>query len=380
MAGVHLGRNRHRVVCLKRGILAGQVHEHEGGRFGTLSRDVAPLTIEGVAAMKAIVLTCYGSPDDLELTEVAKPVPKADEVLIRVHASAVNDWEWALVCGKPLYIRALAGVARPRIRIMGCDVAGRIEAVGTDVAHLEPGDDVYGDLSDSGFGSFAEYVCALEGSVALKPRNITFEQAAAMPHAAMLAQQGLTGIGRMDRDEVQTLLINGAGGGVGTLGVQLAKLHGVEVTGVDSTAKQSFLRSLGFDHVIDYTHEDFTKTGRRYDLILDVKTNRSPFAYVRALTPHGTYVTVGGSPLRLVQCLMFGRWIARTRQKSIRILALKPNDGLDDITQLVEACSVVPSIDAVYPLSEVPRALQRFGEASHRGKIVISMQETTSPS
>ncbi len=176
--------------------------------------------------MKAIILTTYGSPDDLEMREVEKPVPRDDDVLIKVRASAVNDWEWGLVRGKPLFMRAFGGVLKPKIRIMGCDVAGRVEAVGRDVEHLHAGDEVYGDLSESGFGGFAEYVCAPEGSVALKPRNVTCEQAVAIPHAGMLAQQGLTGMGRIDR--VQTLLINGAGGGVGTLGVQLAKLHGVD--------------------------------------------------------------------------------------------------------------------------------------------------------
>ena len=299
--------------------------------------------------------------------------------MIKVHASAVNDWEWGLVRGKPLFMRAFGGVLKPKIRIMGCDVAGRVEAVGRDVEHLRAGDEVYGDLSECGFGGFAEYVCAPEGSVALKPRNATYEQAVAIPHAGMLAQQGLIsigGIGDIGRiDRVRTLLINGAGGGVGTLGVQLAKLHDVDVTGVDSAAKQDFLRSLGFDHVIDYTQDDFTRTGQSYDLILDVKTNRSPFAYARVLKPNGIYVTVGGSTPQLLQCLVFGRWIARTRNRNIRILSLKPNVGLDDMTKLVEAGRVVPSIDAVYPLSGVPEALRRFGEASHTGKIVISMRE-----
>ena len=322
--------------------------------------------------MQAIVHTTYGSPDSLELREVDKPVPKDDEVLIQVHASAVNDWEWALLRGKPVFMRAIGGVLKPKIRIMGCDVAGRVEAVGGNVKHLKAGDAVYGDLSESGFGGFAEYVCAPEESVAAKPRNVTYEQAAAIPHAGMLAQQGLTDIGRVD--QVQTLLINGAGGGVGTLGVQLAKLHGVQVTGVDSGLKQDFMRSLGFDRVIDYTQTDFTRTGESYDLILDAKTTRSPFAYPRALKPNGTYVTVGGSMFRLLQCLAFGRWIARTRHKNVRLLALKPNKGLNDMTKLVEAGSVVPSIDAVYPLAEVPEALRRFGAAKHLGKIVISMQ------
>ena len=268
--------------------------------------------------MKAIVLTQYGAPDDLELKEVEKPVPKDDEVLIKVHASAVNDWDWGLVRGKPLFMRAFGGLLRPKIPIMGCDVAGQIETVGKDVSDLRAGEDVYGDLSESGFGAFAEYVCAREASVALKPRNLTYEQAAAIPHAAMLAQQSLRDVAHIAAGH--TLLINGAGGGVGTLGVQLAKLHGVEVTGVDSTEKQDFLRSVGFDHVIDYSQEDFTKTGLCYDLILDVKTTRSPLACASALKPDGTYVTVGGSTPRLVQCLLLGLWIARTRNRHIRIL------------------------------------------------------------
>ena len=328
--------------------------------------------------MKAIVLTKYGTPEDLELREVQKPVPKDDEVLIKVHTSAVNDWDWALLRGKPLFMRAFGGLLAPKIRIMGCEVAGQIEAVGKNVNNLKAGDDVYGDLSESGFGGFAEYVCAREESVALKPRNLTYEQAAAIPHAAMLAQQSLRGIGQIA--EGQTLLINGAGGGVGTLGVQLAKLHGVEVTGVDSAEKQDFLRSVGFDHVIDYSKEDFTTTGKSYDVILDVKTNRSPFAYARALKPNGTYVTVGGSMLRLVQCLVFGRWIARTRNRHIRILALKPNKGLDGMTVLLEAGNVVPSIGDIYPLSEVPRAIRLFGEAHHKGKIVITIRGAPSMS
>ena len=208
--------------------------------------------------MKAIALTKYGTPDDLELRDVEKPVPKDGEVLIKVHTSAVNDWDWGLVRGKPLFMRAFGGLLE-KIPIMGCEVAGQIEAVGRGVSNLGVGDDVYGDLSESGFGGFAEYVCTREESVALKPRTLTYEQAAAIPHAAMLAQQSLHDIAHITAG--QTLLINGAGGGVGTLGVQLAKLHGIEVTGVDSTDKQDFLRSFGFDHVIDYSQEDFTKTG-----------------------------------------------------------------------------------------------------------------------
>jgi len=321
--------------------------------------------------MKAILLTRYGSAADLELRDVEKPVPNDGQILIKIHASAVNDWDWGLVRGKPLYMRAISGVLRPRIRIIGCDIAGRVEAVGDAVEHLKVGDDVYGDLSDSGFGGFAEFACVPAGSVGRMPKNLTYEEAAALPHAGMLATQSLCEIGRVDH--VETLLINGAGGGVGPIGLQLAKMHGVEVTGVDSTPKLDFLRSLGFDQVIDYTEEDFTRAGTSYDLILDVKTNRSPFAYARALKPNGTYVTVGGSAPRLLQCVMLGRWINRTRGRHIRVLSLKPNKGLDDLTALVETGKVMSSIDAVYPLAEVPMALQRFGEASQRGKIIIRM-------
>ncbi len=231
--------------------------------------------------------------------------------------------------------------------------------------------DVYGDLSESGFGAFAEYVCAREDAVVPMPRTLTYEQAAAIPHAAMLAQQALHGIARIQ--EAQTLLVNGAGGGVGMVAVQLAKHHGVEVTGVDSAAKQDFMRSAGFDYVIDYTEVDFTTTGQTYDVILDAKTNRSPFAYARALVPGGTYVTVGGTIPRLIQCLVLRRWIARTRNRHVRVLGLKPNEGLDRMTELLDAGKVVPSIDGTYPLDEVPQAIRRFGEARHTGKIVITV-------
>ncbi len=322
--------------------------------------------------MNAIVLTRYGTPDDLELRDVDTPRPKADEVLIAVHASAVNDWDLGLLNGTPLFMRVFLGLLRPKTRIMGAEVAGRVEAVGDAVRDFRAGDDVYGDLSESGFGGFAEFVSAPEHSVRRKPTNLTYEQAVAIPHAAMLAHQALYDIAQMH--EGQTLIINGAGGGVGTIGLQLATRHGIEVTGVDSTAKQGFLRSLGFDHVMDYTEKDFTRTGLSYDLILDAKTTRSPFAYARALRPNGTYVTVGGSMPRVFQCLVCGWWIARTRRKHIRILALKPNRGLDDMTELVEAGKVVPSIDETYPLRDVPQALRRFEAAHHKGKIVIAVR------
>jgi len=244
--------------------------------------------------MKAIVYTKYGPPDVLELKEVDKPIPKDDEALIKVHAVSINDWDWGLVQGIPFTNRLLFGLLKPKKRILGSDIAGQIEAVGKNVEQFQPGDEVYGDLSGD-WGGFAEYVCARENALAPKPASMTFDEAAAIPQAAMLALQGLRDRGQIQPG--QKLLINGAGGGVGTFAVQIAKLYGVEVTGVDSSGKLDMLRSMGFDHVIDYTQEDFTKRGQCYDLILDVKTNRSVFDYARALSPNGIYVTVGGSML-----------------------------------------------------------------------------------
>ena len=244
--------------------------------------------------MKAIVLTRFGSPDVLQLQEVSRPDPLDDEVLLKVHATAVNDWDWSFMRGRPWVLRLIFWLFKPRVKILGAEVAGRVEAVGKNVKRFKPGDEVYGDISESGFGGFAEYVAVPEDALAPKPATMTFQEAAALPHASMLAVQGLIDEGQIH--EGKKLLINGAGGGVGTFGVQIAKLYGIETTGVDSGAKLDLLRSVGFDHVIDYEREDFTKNGQRYDLILDTKTNRSPFTYARSLNPDGRYVTVGGSP------------------------------------------------------------------------------------
>lgn len=321
--------------------------------------------------MKAIVFTKYGTPDVLELKEVDKPIPKADEVLIKVHAASINDWDWGLLQGIPFMNRLLFGLLKPRKKILGSDIAGRIEAVGKNVEQFQPGDEVFGDLSGD-WGGFAEYVCARENALALKPASMTFDEAAAIPQAAMLAIQGLRDKGQIQPG--QKLLINGAGGGVGTFAVQIAKLYGVEVTGVDNSGKLDMLRSMGFDHVIDYTQEDFTKNGQCYDLILDVKTNRSIFNYTRALNPNGIYVTVGGSMARLFQALFLGPWISMISKKYIRIVGLKQNKDLAYMNELFEAGKVKPVIDGPYKLSEVPEAIQYFGEGNHKGKVVITLK------
>ena len=325
--------------------------------------------------MKAIVLTKYGSPDVLQLQEVTKPTPKDDEVLIKVHAASVNDWDWGLTRGKPFMIRLLCGLLKPKYKIPGVDIAGQVEEVGRNVKKFQPGDEVFGDLSECGFGGFAQYVCASENALTLKPANMTFEEAAAIHHAAMLAIQGLRDKGQIQQG--QKLLINGAGGGVGTFGVQIAKLYGVEVTGVDSSGKLDMLRSKGFDHVIDYKQEDFTKNGQCYDLILDVKTNRSIFDYAHSLSPNGTYVTVGGSMTRLFQALILGPWISIFSKKNIRILALKPNKDLAYMNELFETGKLKPVIDGPYKLSEVPKAIQYFGEGKHQGKVIITVEHDT---
>lgn len=320
--------------------------------------------------MKAVVYERYGSPDVLELRDVETPVPNDDEVLIRVHAASVNDWDWGLLHGTPFVNRLLGGLLRPKKKILGSDIAGRIEVVGKNARRFRPGDAVYGDLSGR-WGGFAEYVCAGEDALALKPAGMSFVEAAAIPQAAMLAVQGLRDRGQIRAGE--RVLINGAGGGVGTFAVQIAKAHGVEVTGVDSTAKLALLRALGCDHVVDYTREDCTRTGRSYDLILDVKTNRAIGDYIRALGPRGRYVTVGGSTARLLQALALWPWIAMIERKSVRLVVLKPNKDLASMNELFEAGKIKPVVDGPYELSEVPAALRRFGEGVHKGKIVITL-------
>ena len=319
--------------------------------------------------MKAIVLSRYGSPEQLELTDIEKPMPKDGEVLVNVHATTVNDWDWCLVRGTPFYIRLLCGWRKPNIPIPGAEVAGRIEAVGQNVTQFQVGDEVYGDISECGFGGFAEYVCVPETALASMPENMTFTEAAAIPHAAMLAVQGLVG----QLQPGQKLLINGAGGGVGTLGVQIAHAIGVkDVTGVDLASKFALMRSLGFTHTIDYTQTDFTQGQERYDLILDTKTNRSPFKYLSALKPGGTYVTVGGLTPRLFQILLFAPIIRRLTQKTVHLVGLQPNKDLAYVNELLATGQLKPIIDGPYPLNEVPRLIQYFGAGQHKGKVVIA--------
>jgi NADPH:quinone reductase-like Zn-dependent oxidoreductase len=319
--------------------------------------------------MKAVAYTRYGTPDVLKVCDLPKPVPKDDEVLVNVFSVSLNDWDVALLEGD-IVNRILNGFTRPKIQILGSDVAGRVEAVGKNVRKFKPGDDVYGDLSGR-WGGFAEYVCAREDALALKPGLMSFEEAAAIPQAAMLAVQGLIDRGNIQKG--QKILVNGAGGGVGTFAVQIARSYGVEMTGVDNASKLELMRSIGYDHVIDYARQDFTRNGEQYDLILDAKTNRSIFDYAHALRPNGVYVTVGGSLPKLLQAFLFSPLVTTFGKKKIRIVALKPNKDLDYMNALFERGQVKPVIDGPYRLEEAPRLFSVFLKGLHKGKIVFTV-------
>jgi NADPH:quinone reductase-like Zn-dependent oxidoreductase len=322
--------------------------------------------------MKAIVCTKYGSPDVLQLKEVTKPTPKDNEALVKVHAASLNAADFELLRG--VFVVRIVAPLKPMYKILGSDIAGRVEAVGRNVKQFQPGDEIWGDLSAHGFGAFAEYVCVPEKALRLKPASMTFEEAAAYPQAAVLALQNL----RVKRpiQPGQKVLINGAGGGVGTFAVQIAKYFGAEVTGVDSTMKLDMLRSIGADQVIDYTQEDYTKSGQRYELILDVVAYHSIFEYKRALSPKGIFVYVGGSTAAIFQALFLGPLISRTGSKKMGVVMWKPNkkEDLDFLKELYEAGKVVPVIDRRYPLSEVPEALRYLEEGHARGKVVITVE------
>lgn len=326
--------------------------------------------------MKAIVYQKYGSPDVLHLEDVEKPTLRDDEVLIKVHAASINSWDWDLLRGKPFIARLMGGgFLKPRHKIMGADVAGTVEAVGANVTRCQPGDEVFGEVSwrflSIGWGGFAEYVCARETSMLRKPATMTFEQAAAIPQVAALALGALRYNGQIQPG--QKVLVNGAGGGVGTFAVQIAKLYGAEVTGVDSAEKLDLLRSLGADHVIDYAQEEFTANGHRYDLIIDVAAHRSTFDYKRALNPKGAYGVIGGSLGSFFQTVFLGIWIRRFSNKKMGAAGANPNEGLPYIIELFEDGKVAPVIDKTYPLSEAAEAFRYFGEGHVKGKIVLTM-------
>jgi NADPH:quinone reductase-like Zn-dependent oxidoreductase len=323
--------------------------------------------------MRAMVYTEYGSPDVLQPKEVERPVPKDDEVLVKVNAASVNFGDWAFLRGEPSMVRLMgAGLFKPKNPILGADIAGHVEAVGSSISGFQPGDDVYGDISAQGFGGFAEYVSVPESTLVLKPSNISFEEAAAAPMAAVVALQGLRDKGRIQPGD-KTLIV-GASGGIGTFAVQIARFFGADVTAVCSTRNLDMVRSIGADHVIDYTQEDFTRNGQLYDLILAAAGYRSIFDYRRALSPTGKYVMAGGSMDQVFQAMLLGPWLSMTGSKKLTNLAAKPDTkDLAFVKELIEAGKVKPVVDRCYPLNEVAEALRYYGEGHARGKVVIAV-------
>ena len=319
--------------------------------------------------MKAIVYHKYGSPDVLRMEDVPRPIPSDNELLVRVHAVSINAWDWDMLTGKPYEYRLLGGLFKPKCKkIHGCDIAGKVEAVGKNVQRFKVGDGVFGDLAEKGWGAFAEYTCACEDDLALKPLSMTFEEAACLSHGGNLAVQGLVDFGRIQSG--QKVLINGGCGSTGTLAVQLAKLFDAEVTGVDRTEKLEMMRTLGADHVIDYTKEDFTKNGRRYDLVFDVQTNRSVFDYKRALNPNGAYVTVGGKTTRILQLVLFKKLF---RNNKMHMVGYKPNKDLNYLIGLFESGQIRLAIDKCFPFEKTADAFRYYGEGRFKGKIVVTL-------
>lgn len=322
--------------------------------------------------MKAIVCDRYGRPDTLRIEDVERPVPRDDQVLVEVHASSLNAADVELL-GGALWARA-SGPLRPRHRIPGSDVAGRVVEVGKKVRHLRIGDAVFGDLFTCGFGAFAEHVAVPENVLMQKPDSISYEDAATLPQAARIALQGLRG--RRPLKKGQKVLINGAGGGMGTFAVQIAKYCGAEVTGVDSARKLDMLRAIGADHVIDYAREDCTKGGERYDLILDTVSRRSIFDYRRVMAPDGLFVLVGGSRYAIFQAMFLGPLVSMASRKKMGINPVSAdNEGdLKFLLELIEKGELKPIIDRRVSLDEVPEALTNLSEGHVNGKVVVDVQ------
>lgn len=321
--------------------------------------------------MKAIVYEKYGSPDVLQLKEIEKPIPKENEVLIKIHAASITFGDLAAVKGEPFMVRFTLGLREPKNKIPGKDVAGEIEAVGVNVKEFKVGDAVFGDLSECGWGAFAENVAVPENAIVHKPANSSFEVAAAVPESAVVALQGLRDLGQIQSG--QKILIYGASGGIGTFAVQIAKSFGTHVTGVCSTRNLDLVSSIGADLVVDYTKDDFTQIGGQYDLILATAGYRSLFDYKRALAPDGRYVATGGEMAQIFQPILLGPWLS-TGGRKMTNLAMKPNkNDLTFVKDLIEDGKVKPVIDKCFPLGEVPDALRYYGHGRSRGKIVVTM-------
>ena len=323
--------------------------------------------------MRAIVRERYGSPDVVRMTEIDKPAPRRNQVLVKVHAASINTADLDYLTGRPPIARVAYGLIRPRTTVMGCDLAGSVESVGPEVTRFSPGDDVWADLSGSGYGSFAEYACVRETVLAPKPAGLSYVEAATVPHSGVLALQGLRAKNRIEPGH--HVLINGAGGCVGPFAVQLAKSLGAEVTGVDAAAKLDWIRSIGADHVIDYTSEDFTRSGRRYDYILDIAAHGSVLRYRRSLTPTGSYVLIARNLAGFVLTFVVGGAISITGKKRMGIFGWSPSrrTDLDTLSGYLQSGKIRPLIDSQHELENVPDALRKLASGRARGKLVIRM-------
>ncbi|MFK7804561.1 MAG: NAD(P)-dependent alcohol dehydrogenase [Anaerolineae bacterium] len=322
--------------------------------------------------MKAIEYTTYGPTDVLQMVETEKPTPQDNEVLVRICAAGANAADWRLMRGDPFFVRFESGLLKPKNKILGSDIAGVVEAVGSKVTHFKVGDEVFGDLSEDRLGGFAEYVCTHEAFLALKPKNLSFEEAAAVPMAAVTALQGLRDKGQIRPG--MKVLINGASGGVGTYAVQIAKALGGEVTAVCSTKKIDLVRSIGADHVIDYTQENFTESSEKYDLIVAINGYHPLAAYKRILAPAGTYVCIGGEMKQIFQAMLLGPIMSKKGGVQLSSLLAKPKrEDLDFVTELIETGKIMPVIDKRYSFPETAEAIG-YIEAGHAmGKVVISV-------
>ncbi|MFW9973983.1 MAG: NAD(P)-dependent alcohol dehydrogenase [Candidatus Thorarchaeota archaeon] len=320
--------------------------------------------------MKAMIWTKYGPPDVLQLQEIDTPIPKGNEVLVKVHAASLNAGDLKVMRGESFILRIMNGLRKPKHKILGDDIAGEVEAVGKNIKQFQPGDEVFGV---SVFGAFAEYGCFSEKYLARKPASLSFEEAAAIPMAAITALQGLRDKGQIQ--DGQKVLINGASGGVGTFAVQIAKYYGAEVTGVCSTMKLDMVQSIGADYVLDYTKEKFTEKSERYDLILDLAAHHSLREFKRALSPKGIYVCIGGTMAQYIQTMLLGPLITLRGSKKMHVGFGNPNkEDYEFLIRLFEAGKVVPVIDRSYPLSEIVEAFHYFEEGHAQGKVVITMK------
>lgn len=325
--------------------------------------------------MKTYTIYSFGKPEEvITLEELEKPIPQKDELLIKVKAAPINDYDWCISTGNPKAYRLLFGLFKPKKKFqrLGMEVAGVVEAIGPDCKKFKRGDEVYGDISDGTMGSLSEYLCTSEKHLTSKPTKMSFEEACAIPHASMLAYEAMVDLGQLKSG--QKLLINGAGGGFGTFAIQIAKTYpNVETTAVDSNIKADLLKAQGADYVIDYQKEDFTKSEKKYDLILDPRTNRSPWKFLKSLNKGGRYVTVGGRSGKLIQLLLLKGLLRLFTGKRVMMLGLRPNKYLDRITELYNQGYIKPVIDGPYPFEETPQRIQYFGDAKHKGKVVISI-------